>query len=169
LRPSFQNTLKAFRSYNALEYTQNDFQNILKHYGTAFQLSCPGTSQENERAERKLRHILDTVYALLLSSLVPTPFWGEATPTAIYTINRLPTPVLANCTPHKRLFDTSPTYHQLRVFVSTYFVLLQSHECTKLEHRSRLCCFIRYGVEQKGYRCYDPVSHRLCISHHVVF
>jgi hypothetical protein len=165
----FSKCIKAFRSDNALEYTQQAFQNILKHYGTAPHLSCPGTSQQNGRAEHKLRHILDTVRALLLSSLVPTPFWGEATVTAVYTINRLPTPILAHCTPHERLFGSSPTYHQLRVFGSACFVLLQPHERTKLEPRSRLCCFLGYGVEQKGYRCYDPVSHRLCISRHVVF
>jgi hypothetical protein len=165
----FSKRIKAFRSDNALEYTQQAFQNILKHYGTAPHLSCPGTSQQNGRAEHKLRHILDTVRALLLSSLVPTPFWGEATVTAVYTINRLPTPILAHCTPHERLFGSSPTYHQLRVFGSACFVLLQPHERTKLEPRSRLCCFLGYGVEQKGYRCYDPVSHRLCISRHVVF
>ncbi|XP_059454959.1 uncharacterized protein LOC132185165 [Corylus avellana] len=43
------------------------------------------------------------------------------------------------------------------------------HERTKLEPRSRLCCFLGYGVEHKGYRCYDPVSRRLRISRHVVF
>jgi hypothetical protein len=94
---------------------------------------------------------------------------GETTLTTVYIINRLPTPLLAHCTPHERLFGSSPTYHQLRVFGSACFVLLQPHERTKLEPRSRLCCFLGYGVEQKGYRCYDPVSHRLRISRHVVF
>jgi len=103
----FSKRIKVFRSDNALEYTQQAFQNILKHYGTAPHLSCPGTSQQNGRAERKLRHILDTVRALLLSSLVPTPFLGEATLTAVYTINRLPTPILAHCTLHEWLFGSS--------------------------------------------------------------
>jgi transposase InsO family protein len=165
----FSKRIKAFHSDNALEYTQHAFQNILKQYDVSPHLFCSGTSQQNGKAERKLRHILDTVRALLLSFLVPTPFWGEATLTAVYTINRLPTPVLANCTPHKRLFGSSPTYHQLRVFGSAYFVLLQPHERTKLEPCSQLCCFLEYEMEQKGYRCSDPVSHRLCISRHVVF
>ena len=34
---------------------------------------------------------------------------------------------------------------------------------------SRLCCFLGYGETQKGYRCYDPASYHLCISHNVVF
>uniref|UniRef100_A0A2N9FQC6 Retroviral polymerase SH3-like domain-containing protein n=1 Tax=Fagus sylvatica TaxID=28930 RepID=A0A2N9FQC6_FAGSY len=49
------------------------------------------------------------------------------------------------------------------------FVLLQPHEHNKLEPRSRLCCFLGYGETQKGYRCYDPITHRLRISRHVVF
>jgi hypothetical protein len=40
---------------------------------------------------------------------------------------------------------------------------------TKCEPRSWLCCFLGYGVEQKGCRCYDLVSHHLRISCHVVF
>ena len=49
------------------------------------------------------------------------------------------------------------------------FVLLQDHERKKLQSRSRLCCFLGYGIGQKGYRCYDPISKRLRVSWHVVF
>ena len=48
-------------------------------------------------------------------------------------------------------------------------MLLPPHERTKLEPRSRLCCFLGYGIEHKGYRCYDPISKRLRISWHVTF
>ena len=116
------------------------------------------TSQQYGRAERKLRHTLDIVGALLLSTSVPIPFWGEATLTVVYTINRLPTLILDNCTPHKKLFGSVPSYHHLRAFGSTCFVLLQPHERTKLKPRSRLCYFLGYGVEQKGYQCYDPMG-----------
>jgi hypothetical protein len=152
----FSKHIKAFRSYNALEYTQHAFQNILKHYGIVPHLSCLGTLQQNGRAERKLRHILDTIRALLRSSSIPTPFWGEATLTTVHTINRLPTHILDNYTLHKRLFDTIPTYHHLRVFGFACFVLLQPYEHIKLEPRSPLCCFLGNEVEQKGYQCYDP-------------
>jgi hypothetical protein len=47
--------------------------------------------------------------------------------------------------------------------------LLQPHERTKLEPRSRLCCFLNYNIEHKGYRCYDPIAKRLRISRHVTF
>ncbi|GFS41192.1 hypothetical protein Acr_00g0072940 [Actinidia rufa] len=72
------------------EYKQTEFLNILKQNGTLPHSSCPGTSQQNGRAERKLRHILDTGRALLISASVTESFWGEAALTAVYTINRTP-------------------------------------------------------------------------------
>jgi hypothetical protein len=69
----------------------------------------------------------------------------------------------------ERLYGTPASYSSLRVFGCACFVLLQPHEHSKLEPRSRLCCFLGYGIEHKGYRCWDPISQRLRISRHVVF
>ena len=107
--------------------------------------------------------------AFLLFAKVPTPFWGEAALHDVHAINRIPSPVIQNQTPYERLFGSPPDYHHLHSFGSACFVLFQPHEHNKLEPRSRLCCFLGYGETQKGYRCYDPVSHRLRISRNVVF
>ena len=138
----FSKRIKIFRFDNALEYTQYAFQAVLHSYGTIHHLTCPGTSQQNGRAERKLRHILDTVRALLLSAKVPTPFWGES---AFHAINRILSPVIQNQTSYERIFRSPPDYHHLRFFGSACFVLLQPHEHNKLEPRSRFCCFLGYG------------------------
>ena len=165
----FSKRIKNFRSDNALEYTQYAFQTLLHSYSTIHHLTFPSTSQQNGRAERKFCHILDTVHALLLSAKVPSPFWGEATLHVVHTINRIPSIVIHNQTSYKRLFGSPADYHHLHSFGSACFVLLQSHEHNKLEPRSRVCCFLDYGETQKGYRYYDPVSHRLRVSHNVVF
>ena len=114
------------------------------------QLTCPGTSQQNGRSERKFHHILDIVRALLLSAKVSAPFWGETALHAVHTINRIPSPVIQNQTSYKRLFGSSPDYHHLRLFGFACFVLLQPHEHNKLEPRLRLSCFLDYGETQKG-------------------
>uniref|UniRef100_A0A2N9IYW1 Integrase catalytic domain-containing protein n=1 Tax=Fagus sylvatica TaxID=28930 RepID=A0A2N9IYW1_FAGSY len=165
----YSKAIKVFHSDNAREYRQTDFFTILKHYGTIFHTSCVGTSQQNGRAERKLRHILDTVRALTNAASTPASFWGEAALTAVYTINRCPSPVVQNTTPYERLFGTAPNYSLLKVFGCVCFVLLQPHERTKLQPCSQLCCFLGYGLEEKGYRCYDPIAKRLRVSRHVVF
>ena len=84
-------------------------------------------------------------------------------------INRIPSVVIHNRTPYEHLFGSPPDYHHLCSFRSACFVLLQLHEHNKLEPRSRLCCFLGYSETQKGYKCYDPVSHRLRVSRNVVF
>jgi hypothetical protein len=169
IKTQFSQTIKIFRADNAMEYKETKFLNFLRQNGTLSQYSCPGTSQQNGRAERKHRHILDTVRTLLISSSCPEHFWGEAALTAVYTINRVPMPVIQNQSPYERLYGTPPSYDLLKVFGCTCFVLLQPHERNKLEPRARICCFLGYGIKHKGYRCWDPLSQRLRISRHVIF
>ena len=120
----FFKRIKNFRSDNALEYTQYAFQAVLHSYGTIHHLTCPGTSKQNGSAERKLRHILDTVCALLLSTKVPASFWGKAVVHVVHAINCIPSPVIQNQTPYERLFGSPLNYHHLRSFGFACFVLL---------------------------------------------
>ncbi|KAJ9535505.1 hypothetical protein OSB04_un001367 [Centaurea solstitialis] len=113
--------------------------------------------------------IIDTICTLLISAKCPERFWGEAALTAVYTINRHPTPILQNKSPYEVLHGITPAYELLKVWGSACFVQLQPHEHTKLQPRSRLCLFLGYGIEHKGYRCWDPISKRLRISRHVTF
>ena len=76
IETQFSKRIKTFRSNNALEYTQYVFQALLHSYGTIHHLTYAGTFQQNGQAERKLRHILDTVRALLLSAKSSCPFLG---------------------------------------------------------------------------------------------
>ena len=155
----FSKPIKVFKSDNAQEYKAHEFTSILHQFGIVPHSSCVGTSQQNDRAVR----------ATTITASTPSQFWGEAALTAVYTINRCPSPIVQNQTPYDLLFGSSPSYDLLRVFGCVCFVLLQDHERNKLQSRSRLYCFLGYGIGQKGYRCYDPISKRLHVSRHVVF
>uniref|UniRef100_A0A2N9IWM2 Integrase catalytic domain-containing protein n=1 Tax=Fagus sylvatica TaxID=28930 RepID=A0A2N9IWM2_FAGSY len=120
---------------NAQEYHDKSFLSILDSNGTLPHYSCPYTSQQNGRAERKLRHILDVVRTLLISASIPERFWGEAALTAVYTINRIPSPTTHKKSPFELLYDKLPDYSSLRVFGCVCFVSLPSHERNKLEPR----------------------------------
>ena len=169
IKTQFNSTIKIFRSDNAMEYTSVSFLNTLKEDDTLSHRSCPYTSQQNGRAERKHLHILNTVRSLLISAQLPESFWGEAALTAVHTINRVPSPTTSNQTPYELLHGKVPNYSLLKIFGCACFVLLPPHERTKLEPRSRLCCFLGYGIEHKGYQCYDPITQRLRVSRHVQF
>ena len=169
IETQFSKPIKVFKSDNAQKYKAHEFTFILHQFGIVPHSSCAGTSQQNGRVERKLRHILDVVCATTIAASTPSRFWREATLTAVYTINWCPSPIVHNQTPYDLLFGSSPSYDLLRVFGCVCFILLHDHERNKLQSRSRLCCFLEYGIGQKGYRCYDLISKRIHVSRHVVF
>ena len=167
LKLNFPNISKFFDLIMLLS-TLNILSKLFCSYGTIHQLTCPGTFQQNGKAEWKLRHILDTIRAFL-SAKITAPFWGKATLRIIYAINHIPSPVIQNQTQYECFFGSPLDYHHLCSFSSACLILLQPHEHNKLESQSRLCCFLDYGETQKGYRCYNPTSHRFRIPCNVVF
>ncbi|GKV03587.1 hypothetical protein SLEP1_g15862 [Rubroshorea leprosula] len=112
VKTQFSKIIKVLRTDNATEYLSTKLQSFLKEQGTLPQQSCPYTSEQNGRAERKHRHILDSVHALLISSSCPERFWGEAALTAAYLINRIPSSVLnnydSNASTSDELYNASP-------------------------------------------------------------
>ncbi|KAK2973102.1 hypothetical protein RJ640_009754 [Escallonia rubra] len=92
-----------------------------------------------------------------------------------------------NCLPCQLAKQTALPFNQSSSLASAPFDLIHSdiwgpspnltmggskyfpHERTKLEPRTRLSCFLGYGIEHKGYRCWDPISKRLRVSRHVIF
>ena len=169
IETQFNHTIKVFRSDNAQEYNDKSFLFFLDSHGTLPQRFCPYTSQQNGRTERKHRHILDVILTLLISASLPKRFWGEAALTTVYTINRIHSPTTHNKLPFELLYGQTSDYSSLRVFGCACFVSLPPHERTKLQPRTRLYCFLGYDVSQKGFYCYNPISHRLRVSHHVEF
>ena len=61
IQTQFSQSIKTFCADNAIAYKESNFLKFLCQQGIISQYSCPSTSQQNGRAERKHRHILDTV------------------------------------------------------------------------------------------------------------
>src|SRR6266480_1468046 len=72
-------------------------------------------------------------------------------------------------TPHHLLFGAPPAYDDLRIFGCRCYPNTTATAAHKLTPRSLPCVFLGYPANTKGYRCYDPVSHRVITSRHVYF
>ena len=156
IKTQFNRTIKVFRSDNAQEYNDKSFLSFLNSHGTLPQWSCHYTSQQNGRAERKHRHILDVVRTLLISASLSERFLGEATLTTVYTINRIPSPTTHNKSPFELLYGQTPDYSSFRVFGCACFVSLPPHERTKLQPRTRFCCFLGLVCLKRGFAAMIP-------------
>ena len=118
----FSTPIRVFRSDSGGEYLSDVFRQFLSSEGTLAQLSCPSVHAQNGVAERKHRHIIETARTLLISSFLPSHFWGEAVSTVVYLINRQLSSKLSNKCPGEVLFGTPPNYDHLRVFECTCYV-----------------------------------------------
>uniref|UniRef100_A0A803M5B1 Retrovirus-related Pol polyprotein from transposon TNT 1-94 n=1 Tax=Chenopodium quinoa TaxID=63459 RepID=A0A803M5B1_CHEQI len=93
------------------------------------------------------------------------PGLRPAIATATYLTNRLPTKALDYQTPMDTLSShvSIPYSHSLppRVFGCVVYVHLPKRDRNKLEPRAVKCVFVGYGINQKGYRCFDPLHNRM--------
>ncbi|RVW97735.1 Retrovirus-related Pol polyprotein from transposon RE1 [Vitis vinifera] len=66
------------------------FKTFLQQTGIFHRFSCPYNSTQNEKVERKHRHVVETRLALLAHAFLPMEFWQYAFQTATFLINRMP-------------------------------------------------------------------------------
>lgn len=106
---------------------------------------------------------------MLFHAHLSATFWFDAFATAVFVINRLPTPVLENKSPFETLFGIAPDYATFKPFGCRVFPCLHDYVENKLEPRSRPYIFLGYSSTHKGFRCLDPTSSRTVITRHARF
>ena len=99
---------------------------------------------------------------------MPLSFWWDAFNTAVYLINRLPTLLLNNQSPMRKLYHQEPDYSFLRYFGCAYFPHIRPHNKNKFDFHSLKCVFMGYSSLHKGYKC-PSSSGKIYIAHNVVF
>lgn len=149
------------------EYTA--LKDFLSTLGIQHLKTPPHTPQHNGMAERRHKHIVDTGLTLLYQAKVPHKYWSYAFQTAVYLINRLPTPILNFSSPYEKLFQVKPNYNKLRIFGCLCFPWLKPYTSHKLEPKSLPCVFLGYSLNQSAYICLEPTSNKIYHSRHVRF
>lgn len=141
----------------------------LQDQGISHFTTPPHTPEQNGVAERRHRHIVETVLSLLHHAQLPLTFWSHAFQTTDYLINRLPTSILHHISPYEKLYNNSPTYTKLKPFGCLCYPWLRPYAATKLHPRSAKCIFLGYSPSKFAFKCYDPSTHKLYHSRHVEF
>ena len=160
--------IKCLRSDGGGEYFSNEFSNFLQKNGIRRQFTCRYTPQQNGVAERKNRHIAEIARALMSEKNMPHSFWAEAVSTAIYILNRTPTAIVHDVTPVEKYTGHKPDLSHSKVFGCIAYVHIPDELRSKLDPKAEKCIFVGYSLEQKGYKCYNPITCQLRVSRDVV-
>jgi histone deacetylase 1/2 len=134
-----------------------------------FRFSCPYTSSQNGKAERKIRTINNIIRTLLAHASLPPHFWHHALQMATYLLNIVPNKKLALQSPTKILYQRDPSYSHLKVFGCLCYPLIPSVSRNKLQSRSTPCVFLGYPSNHRGYKCYELSSRKIILRQHVLF
>lgn len=85
-----------------------------------------------------------------------------------HELNAFPSPLLQfpsyYVVPNSQLFPFPP-----KTFGCICYVHITKSDCSKLDPKALKCIFLSYSVDQKGYKCYQPPTHRKFVSQNVIF
>lgn len=140
----FELNIKSLQCDNGREFDNARMHEFCKTNGISFRFSCPYTSSQNGKSERKIRTLNNMIRTLLLHASLPPTFWPHALQLATHLLNILPNKQLEFQSPLKILYQKDPSYTHLRVFGCLCFPLVPSTNIHKLQARSSPCVFLGY-------------------------
>src|SRR5258706_12656043 len=162
--------LQEFQSDNGGEYIGSDFKAYLGLCGIHHRTSTAYMPQQNGKAERSIRTILECALSMLRSANLSDGFWQDAVGTAVHLINRSTRTGLKQMTPEESWLGTRPDIANLRVFGCPAYVLIPKElRVGKLAHKTRRCIFISYSLTRKAWRFWNPAKRSVVESRDVVF
>uniref|UniRef100_A0A3Q7J8R6 Integrase catalytic domain-containing protein n=1 Tax=Solanum lycopersicum TaxID=4081 RepID=A0A3Q7J8R6_SOLLC len=138
----FERNVKNVQCDNGREFDDGPFWEFCKKHGMSFRVSCPHTSSQNGKAERKIRTINNISRTLLAHASLPPSFWHHSLQMTTYLLNILQSKLLGNKSPLEILYEREPSYSHLRstsgycVFLGDNLVSWSSKRQPTLSHSS---------------------------------
>lgn len=81
-------SVKRLHTDNRSEYVHNEFKEYLGKEGITHECTVRYILNQNGRAERQLRTIIESARSMLYARYVPLNLWSDAVNTALYLLNR---------------------------------------------------------------------------------
>lgn len=165
----YNQTIQVLRTDRGGEYMSTEFQDFLKSEGIVHQRTTPGTPQQNGKAERLNRTIVESAKSMLHTAGLSNGFWEAAVSTAVHVRNRAPKRSLGWRTPYEVLTGRKPDVSYFRTFGCLAYRLVPRDKRLKLAPNAESLVFVGYEFGTKGYRLWDKHSRKFVISTDVVF
>ena len=135
--------IKEWMSDAGGEYKSDAFLKTLKDAGIKILQSAPHTPQQNGRAERFMRTVMDKAQAMRLEACIPQSWWEFAVLHALHCYNRTPLRRHKWQTPYTVLHGEAPDISHLRVFgCGAYVHIPKETRINALSPKSELMVYL---------------------------
>ncbi|SCZ94916.1 BZ3500_MvSof-1268-A1-R1_C046g00150 [Microbotryum saponariae] len=161
--------LKVLRTDNGGEYCSRAFTEFCKARGTRRQYSIPRTPQQNGRAERVNRSIVEGVLALLADAHLPKSFWEEAAAYFVYCKNLCEHSALDKATPNFAWQGDRTNASALHPFGCTAWLTVAPALRSKLDPKAVRVLFTGYDLASKAFRFYDTTTKKISLGRNARF
>jgi hypothetical protein len=139
--------------------------------GVGVHFSAPYAHHMLGKAEPPLRTIRDSASAMLHNMAVPNSMWSCNVTIVVYLRNRTYSRFvgLIGGIPLTLLTSPVPDPSKFRVFGCAVFAKVPDKHRRKLGEKAFRGVMVGYPPDAPGYRVYNPETHRITTSVHVVF
>ena len=164
----FGKPMKVLRTDNGREYCNREMKRYLEARGIELVNTAPRTPQQNGKAERDNRTIIESARTMITAKKLPLSLWAEAVGTAVTVLNR----VLATGkekTPYEIWFGKTPDVSHFRVFGSDAYMHIDKQFRKKLDPKATKLILVGYQKDSMNYCLYNPQNKKISVSRDVTF
>lgn len=114
--------IKTFRTDNGGEFCSGEIEHFLTISGIVHQYKAPYTPQQNGKAERINRTIIEKARCLMIDAGMDKKLWAEAVSTAAHIYNKTESRVLNYRSPEEVFSNRKPNLKYMQVFGASAMV-----------------------------------------------
>lgn len=155
---------------NGSEFVNHKLGGFLKSKAINHIVSAPYTPQQNGFIERDIRTVTSAARTMLNSAALPAMLWAEATATAVFVLNRIPSSRQPDSTPYELWFGEKPSVKNMHIFGQEAIVDRPIYMREgKWDVTGDKMYFVGYTNLSNTFRFYDPRKEKIMITCNVTF
>lgn len=140
----FRRKIQVIHTDNGREYCNEDMRRYLRSHGIRMENSAPYTPEQNGKAERENRTIMESARTMIGHKNLSRALWAEAVNTAVYVFNRTPKSKNPKQTPFEIWHGKKPDLSHIRVFGSVAYVHVPHQMRRKLDAKAKRMLLVGY-------------------------
>lgn len=164
----FGRSMKILRSDNGREFCNRQMDEYLELHGIRRETTAPYTPEQNGKAERDNRTIVESARTMIHAKNLPLGLWAEAINCAIHVLNRTVWKS-GQVTPYEMWVGKAPDLRHLRIFGSEAYMHVPKQFTQKFDARAKKLIFVGYKENSANYRLYDLETRKVSEARDVTF